>query len=146
MALKMKKFRILQMSKDSDMLTITSDPKNVANVEPFVEKVFKRYQLSPDMYGNILITLTEAVTNAIIHGNSRDQTKMVKVELKKLSNALAFLITDEGPGFDFDNLPDPTSPENILKVGGRGVFLMRQLSDEVHYHDNGSTVEIQFNI
>ena len=134
------------MSKDSDMLTLTSDPKNVANVEPFVEKIFKRYRLSPDMYGNILITLTEAVTNAIIHGNSRDQSKLVKVELKKLKNSLAFMITDEGSGFDFDSLPDPTSPENILKVGGRGVFLMRQLSDEVHYHDNGSTVEIQFNI
>ncbi len=146
MALKMKKFRILPMSKDSDMLTLTSDPKNVANVEPFVEKVFKRYRLSPDMYGNILITLTEAVTNAIIHGNSRDQSKMVKVELKKLKHSLAFMISDEGPGFDFDSLPDPTSPENILKIGGRGVFLMRQLSDEIHYHDNGSTVEIQFNI
>ena len=134
------------MSKDSDMLTLTSDPKNVANVEPFVEKVFKRYRLSPDMYGNILITLTEAVTNAIIHGNARDQSKMVKVELKKLKHSLAFMISDEGPGFDFDSLPDPTSPENILKIGGRGVFLMRQLSDEIHYHDNGSTVEIQFNI
>ncbi|MEM8909048.1 MAG: ATP-binding protein [Bacteroidota bacterium] len=128
------------------MLTIASDPKNVASVEPFVEKVFKRYEINPDMYGNILITLTEAVTNAIIHGNARDQSKIVQVQIKKLKNSLTFLISDEGPGFNFDELPDPTAPENLLKVGGRGVFLMHQLCDQVQYHDNGSTVEIHFNI
>ena len=134
------------MYKQQNMLTIASDPKNVANVEPFVEEVFKEFGLSPDMYGNILISLTEAVTNAIIHGNHMDTSKMVIVQMKRVNTGLAFLISDEGPGFDFDSLPDPTAPENLLKVGGRGVFLMRQLSDEVVYYDNGSTVEIQFNL
>ena len=146
MALKLNKHYTLVERKEMNMLTIASDPKNVANVEPFVEKVFKRYEINPDMYGNILITLTEAVTNAIIHGNARDRSKIVKVQLKKLKNTLTFLISDEGPGFNFDELPDPTAPENLLKVGGRGVFLMRQLCDEVHYHNNGSTVEINFNL
>jgi len=137
---------LYKMSKQHEMLTLASNPKNVARVEPFVEGVFEKYALNPDMYGNILITLTEAVTNAIIHGNLRDETKYVKVQLKKLANRLAFQISDEGIGFDFDNLPDPTSPENLLKLGGRGVFLMKQLSDDVVFSDNGRTVEIQFRL
>jgi len=146
MALNLNKQQILAERNNVNMLTIASDPKNVANVEPFVEKVFKRYELSPDMYGNILITLTEAVTNAIIHGNDRDHSKKVKVQLKKLKNSLMFLVSDEGQGFDFQDIPDPTAPENLMKVGGRGVFLMRQLCDQVEYHNNGSTVEIHFNL
>ncbi len=139
-------FQLLEMSKQHNMLTLTSSPDNVANVEPFVEKLVAEYQISPDVYGNILISLTEAVTNAIIHGNNNDATKLVMVNLKKLKNKLAFYITDEGNGFDFANLPDPTAPENLLKIGGRGVFLMRQLSDKVSFSNNGSTVEIYFNI
>ncbi|MEO1513972.1 MAG: ATP-binding protein [Bacteroidota bacterium] len=128
------------------MLTLASDPKNVARLEPFVERVFEQYKLDPEIYGNILISLTEAVTNAIIHGNENDRSKLVRVQMKKIRKKLAFLISDEGPGFDFDRLPDPTAPENLLKIGGRGVFLMRQLSDEVQFLDNGSTVQIKFNL
>ena len=128
------------------MLKLSSDPKNVARVESFVEHLVDKYGISPDVYGNILISLTEAVTNAITHGNDSDKTKTVQVRLKKQNNRLAFLISDEGGGFDFDNLPDPTAPENLLKIGGRGVFLMRQLSDDVAFYDNGSTVEICFRI
>ncbi len=128
------------------MLKLASDPKNVARVESFVEHLVDKYRISPDIYGNILISLTEAVTNAITHGNDNDKTKTVHVRLKKQNNILAFLISDEGRGFDFDNLPDPTAPENLLKLGGRGVFLMRQLSDNVVFYDNGSTVEICFRI
>ena len=134
------------MSKQHEMLQLSSDPKNVARVETFVESVFEEYHLSPDIYGNILISLTEAVNNAIIHGNNNDSTKSVVVTYKKLKNQMAFLISDEGPGFDHKNLPDPTAPENLLKIGGRGVFLMKQLSDEVNFHDDGRTVEITFNI
>ena len=134
------------MSKQHQMLTLTSDPRNVASVETFVEKVVAKYCISPDMYGNILISLTEAVTNAINHGNHGDTSKKVFVKLKELTGKLAFQISDEGDGFDFDNIPDPTAPENLLKIGGRGVFLMRQLSDDVLFRDNGSTVEIQFKL
>ena len=128
------------------MLKLASDPKNVARVESFVEHLVDKYGISPDVYGNILISLTEAVTNAIIHGNDNDKNKTVQVRLKKQNNIIAFLVSDEGGGFDFDNLPDPTAPENLLKIGGRGVFLMRQLSDDVSFYDNGSTVEICFRI
>ncbi len=128
------------------MLTLVSDPKNITVVESFVERLVDKYKISPDIYGNILISLTEAVTNAIKHGNNGDQSKRVFVKLKRAKDKLAFQVSDEGGGFDFDHLPDPTAPENLLKIGGRGVFLMRQLSDDVTFSENGSTVEICFRI
>ncbi|MFK7808766.1 MAG: ATP-binding protein [Saprospiraceae bacterium] len=134
------------MSKQHQTLCLPSDPKNVSKVEPFVESVFKEYQLSPDIYGNILISLTEAVTNAIMHGNKSDTSKVVRVQTRLLQSQMAFFISDEGGGFDVDTLPDPTAPENLLKIGGRGVFLMQQLSDDVVFHDDGRTIEIKFNI
>ena len=112
----MLKYSEYRMSKQHEMLKLASNPKNVAQVEPFIEKVFNSYQLNPDMYGNILITLTEAVTNAIVHGNDRDESKLVRVRLQHSQKCLAFKVSDEGGGFDFENLPDPTSPENILKI------------------------------
>lgn len=128
------------------MLKLPSSPKYVARVESFVERLVEQYKIGPDLYGNILISLTEAVTNAIIHGNHNDENKKVFVKLIQQKNMLSFQITDEGSGFDYDNLPDPTTPDNLLKIGGRGVFLMRQLSDKVDFSNNGSTVEIRFRI
>ena len=128
------------------MLKLTSDPRNVAAVESFVKRVVERYKLAPDVHGNILISLTEAVNNAIIHGNDQDESKTVKIQFQKQKNCLAIRVSDEGGGFDFHNLPDPTAPENLTRVGGRGVFLMQQLSDKVRFHNNGSTVEMRFNL
>lgn len=128
------------------MLKFKSNPGNVAKVEPFVERLVNKYKISPDKQCNILISLTEAVTNAIIHGNSKDESKVVQVRTRKQKDQLAVQIMDEGPGFDFNSLPDPTAPENLIKVGGRGVFLMRQLSDGICFFNNGSTVEMQFDL
>ena len=128
------------------MLRLNSIPGNVAEVESLVDRVVNRYRLSADQKGTILISLTEAVTNAIRHGNASDESKAVEVRHRKLRNRLSFSITDEGAGFDYNNLPDPTAPENILKCGGRGVFLMRQLADELEFRNNGSTVEMRFNL
>ena len=129
------------------MLKLSSHPKSIDSIEPFVNKLVKKYQINSDMYGNILISLTEAVNNAIKHGNENDENKTVQIQIQKIDeHIIAFQISDEGCGFDYESVPDPTLPENILKMGGRGVFLMRQLCDNVLYHNNGSTVEIQFNI
>ena len=128
------------------MLKLSSNPRNISLVESFVKRIVKQYQLSQDLYGNILITLTEAVNNAIIHGNCQDESKTVQIQLHKLNDCLAIRVTDEGCGFDYQEIPDPTAPENLLKVGGRGVFLMHQLSDAVEFHNDGRTVEMQFNI
>ena len=128
------------------MLKLASNPGNIAEVEGFVQKLVSRYKISPDKQCNILISLTEAVTNAIIHGNHKDESKEVQVRLNKVKNNLSFRVSDQGKGFDYKTIPDPTAPENITKCGGRGVFLMRQLSDDIRFFDNGRTVEMQFKL
>jgi serine/threonine-protein kinase RsbW len=128
------------------MLKLLSKTGNVSAVEPFVEKLVNRYNLDPDKQCNILISLTEAVTNAIIHGNGEMEGKTVQVRSRKEKNCIALRVTDEGNGFDYNNLPDPTRPEHLCECGGRGVFLMRQLSDNVSFYDNGSTVEMRFKL
>ncbi len=128
------------------MLKLASNSGSVSKVEPFVRNLVNRYNLSPDKQCDILISLTEAVTNAIVHGNCKAEEKSVKVRMSRNRGMLALRVSDEGCGFDFKNLPDPTSPENICKCGGRGVYLMRQLADNIRFYNNGSTVEMRFKL
>jgi len=129
------------------MLVLSSDPKNIARIQPFLEGVRKDCDVCEEVFGNILVSITEAVTNAILHGNNGDETKTVEIRMERQgNNRLGFFIKDQGCGFNYKKIPDPTRPENLLKIGGRGVFLMRELSDELVFHDNGRTVEIDFNL
>lgn len=126
------------------MLEIASHPSNIACLESYLNKVIEEFQLSQDLYANMLISLTEAVNNAIIHGNRCDDKKYVRIFLDRKPDHLAFRVCDEGSGFDPDRVPDPTAEENICMEGGRGVFLIRQLCDRVKFNNNGSTVEMAF--
>ncbi len=125
-------------------LQIKSKPENVGMVEPFIDTIRQRFRLLDDLYFNMLVVLTEAVNNSIIHGNQADPYKNVRVQCRPNGQRLKFTITDEGKGFNPERLPDPTSPERLTQPNGRGVFLMRQLSDTVEYFDHGRRVEIQF--
>ena len=102
----------LLSSQAENMLRLSSDPRNVSRIENFVERVAQKYKIAPDLYGNILISLTEAVNNAIIHGNRKDEDKFVQVRHKRQKDCLSVRVSDEGQGFDYKQLPDPTSPEN----------------------------------
>lgn len=117
---------------------------NIRMIESFIDNAKERFHLDEDIYGNIMIAVTEAVNNAIKHGNSGNSSKNVYLSLFLNENLLKFTIKDEGPGFDYHNLPDPTSPENLEKPGGRGIFLMKHLSDEVEFKDGGKVVELSF--
>lgn len=134
------------MTEAAFILELASHPQSVAEVEPYVNRVLETYHVDHEMYGNILISLTEAVTNAIVHGNKEEEAKKVQINIRKEDRYLTFCVTDEGKGFNYDNLPDPTAPENLLKLGGRGIFLMRQLADLVIFSREGSTVELQFKL
>lgn len=127
-------------------LVLASIAHNITEVEPFVCTVCAELEVQEELFGNILVALTEAVNNAIHHGNGLDPQKSVHVHARIDSRILTFIIRDQGTGFDYNNLPDPTSPENLEKPSGRGVFLMSQLSDLVIFSDRGSTVEVQFRL
>ncbi|MFN7837507.1 MAG: ATP-binding protein [Bacteroidota bacterium] len=127
-----------------EKLDITSTSENIRLVERLVEDVCDVFNLNEDNYGNILIAVTEAVNNAIKHGNRNDSSKNVALSLSLAEGLIKFKVEDEGSGFDYHNLPDPTTAENLEKPGGRGIFLMKHLADEVEFADNGKVVELSF--
>lgn len=126
-------------------IRFAASSENMALVEKLIDQICMEFKVNEDNYGNILVALTEAVNNAIHHGNKGNPEKMVDLLFEAHENALCFTIKDEGPGFDFEGLPDPTDPENLEKPNGRGVFLMKHLADDIEFKDNGSTVAIKFN-
>lgn len=129
---------------NSIQIQIPSMSENIRIVESFIDNAKEKFSLDDDIYGNIMIAVTESVNNAIVHGNQKDSNKNVTLKLQVDENVLNFIIIDEGNGFDYQNLPDPTSPENIEKPGGRGIFLMKHLCDEVSFQDQGRSVILTF--
>jgi len=127
-------------------IQIPSLVENIRMIESFIDNAKENFQLNDDIYGNIMIAVTEAVNNAIKHGNFSDKSKNVFLSLFLQETLIKFVVKDQGRGFDFENLPDPTSPENIEKTSGRGIFLMKHLSDEVSFKDGGRIVELSFYI
>ena len=130
----------------SKALEISSKTENISLVERLIDEVCEQARVNEDYYGNILIAITEAVNNAIVHGNQNNPSKKIKINVQAEPKNLVFKISDEGIGFDFENLPDPTDPKNLDKPNGRGVFLMRHLADEVAFFEKGKTVELSFNL
>lgn len=132
------------MSDIVNFVVFKADLNNLSEAETFIDNIIASNQFSQDLYGNVLIAVTEAVNNAIIHG-SQNSDNEVKVSCENSNGKLTFVVEDEGAGFDFENLPDPTAPENIEMENGRGVFLMRSLADEVVFENDGRKVLISFN-
>ncbi len=133
------------MTKD-ETLKLPSSTNSICRLEEFIKCIADKYNIQAAKYPDILISLTEAVNNAIIHGNKEHQDKHVHIELKETSAGLSFTVHDEGSGFNPKSIPDPTCAEHVDCCGGRGVFLMRQLADEVRYLNNGSSVCMDFSI
>jgi serine/threonine-protein kinase RsbW len=127
-------------------IQIPSILENIRMIESFIDNAREKFRLDDDIYGNIMIAVTEAVNNAIKHGNEGDKSKNVSLSLSLKDSLIQFVIKDEGSGFDYENLPDPTSPENLEKIGGRGIFLMKHLSDEVQFKEKGKVVQLNFYI
>ncbi|MEQ8625023.1 MAG: ATP-binding protein [Vicingaceae bacterium] len=124
---------------------LPSEIDTLAKVEQIVESLKEEYNISEEIYGNILVSLSEAVNNAIKHGNKLDSKKLVSFEFDPTETEFTFKIVDQGGGFNYDDIPDPTHPDNLEKPDGRGIFIMRNLSDKVEFNESGSEVKISFN-
>lgn len=128
------------------VIKIPSKIENLRKVEKIIDEISGEFHIGEDVYGNILIASLEATNNAIMHGNKLDESKEVTIEFKMEGKTLSVQVDDEGNGFDFANIPDPTAPENLENVNGRGIFLMEKLSDKISFSRNGATVELEFNV
>ncbi len=127
-----------------ESITINSDIENLRVVETLVDRLTKKLGISDEVYGKILISTVEAVNNAILHGNKGNADKLVKVDFSADGNIFEVYVADEGEGFEFNNIPDPTDPENIENLHGRGVFIMRSLADVIEYNETGNQVKMKF--
>ncbi len=128
------------------MLNITSRIENLREVEKMIDEISTACSMSSEVYGNVLIATLEAANNAILHGNKLDENKDVNLEFTWDENRLELVVTDQGKGFNYKDIPDPTAPGNVEKVNGRGVFLMEKLSDDINFMENGSKVTLTFNL
>ncbi len=123
-----------------------STKKSLQNIEPLLNKIKEQIPIQLEKYYKILIAVSEAVNNAIIHGNKLDRKKKVKMEINANKEKIEILVEDEGTGFDVDSLADPRTPENIMKESGRGVLLIKELSDISKFNktENGYSVFLVF--
>jgi Anti-sigma regulatory factor (Ser/Thr protein kinase) len=125
-------------------LIIESDIANLTKVENAIDSLTNEIGISKDSYGKIMVAVMEAVNNAIVHGNKADMKKRVEIEFKCERGNLNVSVTDEGKGFKPGEVPDPTRPENIEEISGRGIFLMSKLADEIEFNRKGNNVILKF--
>ena len=129
-----------------NVVQIASIQENLREIEKLIDEFNEIEELDESLYGKVMLATIEAANNAIVHGNKLDPEKKVKVEIIKRRERIEVYVEDQGNGFDYMRIPDPTAPENIENIHGRGVFLMKQLSDEVNFYKNGNKVQILFKI
>lgn len=125
-------------------LVISSDIKNINQVRLFLEQIFIESKLNKSYFNQVFLGLSEALTNSIIHGNQSVDSKKVHISVSFSDNELFIEIADEGDGFSFENLSDPTCAENIRRECGRGIFLIRHFAEELVYMDGGRKVLIKY--
>ncbi len=127
-------------------LQLPSKLESITALETLIEEIADKYQVSEDTFGNMMTCLNEVVNNAIVHGNKLDPNKKVIVNAEVDSKRAIWTITDEGPGFDYNHLPDPTAAENLESLSGRGVFIIKMLADQCVFNTAGNEVELLFKI
>jgi len=117
---------------------------NLRIIENAIDEMTGAIGINQDNYGKILVATLEAVNNAIKHGNKDNPQKLVDIEIEYENNEIRISVTDEGEGFNPAVIPDPTMPENIEELSGRGVFLMTKLSDSIKFNEKGNSVTMSF--
>ena len=125
-------------------LKIESTINSLRIVENAIDEVMTEIGITEEYYGKILVSTLEAVNNAIMHGNRYQKDKIVDVEISYKNERLKIKISDQGNGFVPEEVPDPTIPQNIESVNGRGIFLMSKLADKVKYSKRGNAVTMVF--
>ncbi|MEO3402403.1 ATP-binding protein [Mucilaginibacter sp. CAU 1740] len=127
-------------------LQLPSKMDSITLLEQLIEEIADKHHVEEDTFANMMTCLNEAAINAIVHGNKLDESKKVIVNAEVDSKRIVWTITDEGPGFDYNNLADPTAPENLENLTGRGVFIIKHLADQCIFNTSGNELELHFKI
>lgn len=129
-----------------DTLTLKSTYKEVEKVEGFLNNLQEQLGFNDEFYARLMLTVSEAATNGVVHGNKLDESKTVTLSAYRDGNTLIVETFDQGEGFDPAKIPNPLAEENLLKDSGRGVFLMEEYADKVSYSEGGSKLTLHFNL
>lgn len=124
-------------------LTLRSTPKGIRRVEAYLNKINAAVGLDEIQMHKLMVSITEAVNNAIMHGNKSDAKKHVTLACELLPGWLLFLINDEGRGFHPEGVRNPLKDENLLRENGRGVFLMRTFMDKVEFEQTRDGLQVR---
>ncbi|HEY4324680.1 MAG TPA: ATP-binding protein [Mucilaginibacter sp.] len=127
-------------------LQLPSKRESITLLENLIEEIADKYKVGEDTFANMMTCLNEVVINAIVHGNKLSADKKVIVNADVEAKRIVWTVTDEGEGFDFNNLADPTAPENLENLTGRGVFIIKHLADQCIFNSKGNEVELHFKI
>jgi serine/threonine-protein kinase RsbW len=123
-------------SKPPKKLIIKSETSELIKVERFLKEFFDECCVPRKSFNNVYLCLSEAVINSIEHGNKYDVNKEIHIFADCVSRTLKVKIKDQGKGFDHKVIPDPTKKENLRKECGRGIHIMKSLSDKIIYNKN----------
>ena len=129
-----------------ETLVLESEMNSISQVEKLIDAQAQMLNIDDEVYGKYMLSVVECVNNAIVHGNKMDKNKKVTMHYHISNTKIEVIVFDEGDGFDPDSLPDPTVEENLERDCGRGIFLMRHLSDELEFANNGRTITMKFNL
>ena len=127
-------------------LQLPSKTESITQLELLIEEIADKYHIAEDTFANMMTCLNEAAINAIIHGNKLDISKKVIINAEVDGRRITWTVTDEGEGFDYVHLADPTAPENLEALTGRGVFIIKHLADQCVFNAAGNEVELLFKI
>jgi serine/threonine-protein kinase RsbW len=128
----------------SKSIKIESKIEKINDVEKFVKKISQENGFSKTLYIKIVLSITEAINNAIKHGNNSNKNKYVIIHFDKHKDCFAFTVKDEGEGFDYKKVRNPTKQKNIKKESGRGLFIIKNYTDNVSFYNNGTIIKLIF--
>jgi len=129
--------------KTPKILTIKSDISELKNVESFVNKLFMSNNIPPKHFNNVLLCVSEAVVNSIQHGNKNDANKKVSIFADCESESIIVKVKDEGEGFNFEDIPDPSLKENLKNESGRGIHIIKALSEQIEYCNKSNSIQFK---
>ena len=129
-----------------DKITINSALEELSKVETYIDQLLEKELIPAEVYGNVMVATTEAILNAMDHGNQNDPKKTLDFYAEFDDKTLIIKVVDQGKGFDHSALPDPTTAENVENLSGRGIFIIHNLADQVTFENQGSTIILEFSL
>ena len=127
----------------SKILNIDSKKSELKKVEGFLKEIFETHNLSDEHFNKVFLCVSEAIINSIVHGNKQNDRKKIGIRVLTKGQNIILQITDEGEGFDIKAIPDPTSKENLKKESGRGIHIIKTISETLEYNQKGNSVTFQ---